>query len=289
MTQVLAIILAGGRGERMDILCNERPKPVLPFAGNFRVIDFTLSNCVHSQIQDIAVLTDYQSSCMTKYLNSWYQNNSGFTRLHILEPQFNSYKGTADAVYQNLNYVKQDKSDLVLILSGDHVYKMDYNRMVDFHRQMKADLTMGVIPVPIEEAHRFGIVTIGSKERIVDFVEKPEIPQSNLASMGIYVFNKQILYDWLIEDAFLPGSFRDFGHDVIPEIIRWHNVFAFRFGDYWRDIGTPAAYYEANINMIREQPCLWINKKQPVLTGEANPFPLRIIQIERIKKQYCQS
>jgi glucose-1-phosphate adenylyltransferase len=275
MAQTLAMVLAGGRGKRMDILCQVRPKPALPFAGRFRVIDFSLSNCIHSQIRDIVVLTDYQRSHMAKYLRNWLQNNPGFSEFRILEPQAGSYKGTADAVYQNLDYLRKANAATVLILAGDHVYKMDYRRMLAFHEQVKADVTVGVIPVPIEEAYRFGIVTIDPEGRVVDFVEKPRYPQSNLVSMGIYVFNKRILSKRLSDDAVLPDSPHDFGYAILPDMVRrGDRVFAYKFNDYWRDIGTAAAYYEANMEIMSQQARFSLDGRWPVLTSERDsPSP----------------
>jgi glucose-1-phosphate adenylyltransferase len=268
MNRVLAMILAGGQGKRMDILCQVRPKPALPFAGGFRVIDFSLSNCVHSQIRDIAVLTDYQRSHMAKYLRSWYLNNPCFSGFHVLEPRAGSYNGTADAVYQNLAYLREADADTVLILAGDHVYKMDYRQMLVFHEQMKADVTVGVVPVPIEEAHRFGIVTVDAGGRVVNFIEKPRLPKSSLASMGIYLFNKRVLFKRLTEDAARPGSPHDFGYAVIPEMVGREGVFAYKFNDYWRDIGTAAALYKASMEIVSQQARFSLNGSWPILTAE---------------------
>lgn len=268
MKQALAMVLAGGKGKRMDILCKERAKPALPFAGRFRVIDFSLSNCIHSQIRYIAVLIDYQRSQMANYLRRWCLSNANLDKFRILEPRTGSYKGTADAVYQNLDYVKRNKTDLVLVLAGDHIYKMDYREMLAFHEQVKADATIGVVPVPVEEAHRFGIVTVDSEGKIVDFVEKPRLPQSNLVSMGIYVFDRDILCERLVEDAAWPSSPHDFGYAILPEMVRRHRVFAFKFNDYWRDIGTAVAYYETNIHSCNGQAPLSLNGGWPILTEE---------------------
>jgi len=273
MEQMLALILAGGQGKRMDILSQVRPKPVLPFAGRFRVIDFSLSNCIHSQIRNIGVLIDYQRSHVAKYLMSWYLNNPGLGKFSILEPRSGSYKGTADAVSQNLDYLKEADADTVLILSGDHVYKMDYRRMLAFHKQMKADVTVGVVPVPIEDAYRFGIATVDDQSRIVDFVEKPRFPRSNLVSMGIYLFNKKVLYDRLIEDATQPDSLHDFGYVIIPKIISADRVFAYKFNGHWRDIGTAKAFYEANMEIISPQARISLDGSWPILTGEKNCLP----------------
>jgi glucose-1-phosphate adenylyltransferase len=205
---------------------------------------------------------------MAKYLKSWYLNNPFPGQLHILEPRAGSYKGTADAVYQNLDRLWEYNADTILILAGDHVYKMDYRHMLAFHNQMKADVTMGVIPVPIEVTHRFGIVTIDSEGRVVDFIEKPRYAQSNLVCMGIYIFNKRALCKRLTEDANQPDSPHDFGYAIIPGMIKRGRVFAYKFNDYWRDIGTTDAFYEANMEVMSQQPPFSLNEKWPILTGE---------------------
>ena len=268
MEEAVAMVLAGGRGKRMDILCQVRPKPALPFGGRFKVFDFSLSNCVHSQIRDIGVLTDYKRSHMAKYLQSWSLNNPGAGEFRVLEPRAGSYKGTADAVYQNLDYLKEANPNKVLILAGDHVYKMDYRQILSFHENAKADVTVGVIPVPIEEAHRFGIVTVDSEGRVVNFVEKPRHPQSNLVSMGVYVFNKGILCERLIEDAAWPDSPHDFGFAIIPGMVRRDRVFAYKFNDYWRDIGNAAAFYEANMEITGQQARFSLDGKWTILSTE---------------------
>jgi glucose-1-phosphate adenylyltransferase len=272
----LAMILAGGRGKRMDVFCQHRAKPALPFASTARVIDFTLSNCVHSMIGNIAVLTDYHRIGMASYLHSWVSSNGNPGILHLLEPRNGSYLGTADAVYQNIDFLKKDASDLVLVLAGDHVYKMDYRKMIAYHRQAAADATVAVVPVPIEQAHRFGIVKINDKFRITGFVEKPEVPQSNLVSMGIYVFDKQVLIKRLTEDAALPNSPHDFGHAVMPRMIRRDKVAAYKFNGYWRDIGTPQAYYEANMEILPQAPLFNLNGPWSVLTESNCLAPPRI-------------
>ncbi len=224
MPKVLAMILTGGRGKRMDILCQERPKPALPFAGRFRVIDFSLSNCIHSQINSIALLADYQRSYMANYLRRWNSVNVPDVRLHILEPVTGAYRGTADAVYQNLGYLRRYRADRALVLAGDHIYKMDYRKILAFHEQVKADVTVGVVQVPIEQADRFGTVTVDAEGRIVDFVEKSGTPRSDLVSMGIYVFNTEVLAERLIEDAAQPNSPHDFGYAVIPDMVKRDRV-----------------------------------------------------------------
>lgn len=262
-----AMILAGGWGKRMGILCKHKAKVILPFAGNVRVIDFTLSNCIYSELRDIAVLTDCQRSAMAIYLRRWFGINDSSANVSALEPKGSSYLGTADAVYQNIEYVQSHGDHLILILAGDHVYKMDYRRMVAFHRRAAADVTVAVVTAPIGQAHRFGTVTTDATGRIVDFVEKPELPETNLVSMGIYVFNKQVLIERLIEDSELPNSPHDFGHSVLPEMVHRDRVFAYRFDGYWRDIGNPQAYYEANMELLAPELSLSLDGTRPVLTG----------------------
>jgi glucose-1-phosphate adenylyltransferase len=280
---VVAVILAGGKGERMDMLCHVRPKPALPFAGRFKVIDFSLSNCIYSGISDIAVLTDYQRSHMAEYLSQWHLMNANSTDFRVLEPGNGSYKGTADAVYQNLNYFDKRSVDTVLILAGDHVYKLDYRQMLAFHQEVKADVTMGVIPVPIEQAHRFGTVTIDIDGRITDFLEKSLVSQSNLASMGIYVFNKRVLVERLMEDAGDPTSRHDFGYSILPKMVKQDRVFGYRFSGYWQDIGTIDAYYEANMEFTKEQPRFSLDGTSPVLTREQRLSPSCIGEQASIK------
>jgi glucose-1-phosphate adenylyltransferase len=261
----VALILAGGRGKRMDILCHQRPKPVLPFGGKLHVIDFTTSNCIHSQISDIAVLVDYQRGDMTEYLSEWHALNGGAAGLSILPPRFDSYNGTADAVYQNLDYLDKQDSDTVLILAGDHIYKMDYRNMMNFHHETKADVTVGVARVPVEEACRLGTVTIDSAGRINEFKEKSSASQSNLASMGIYIFSKALLARRLEEDAREPGSLHDFGYNILPRIVKTDRVFAYEFKGYWHDIGTVEAYYEANMELLAPQPRFTLDNNWPIL------------------------
>jgi glucose-1-phosphate adenylyltransferase len=265
MGKTIAVIMAGGRGKRMDVLCYVRPKPALPFAGKFNVIDFTLSNCVHSGISDVAVLTDYHRSYMARYLRQWGLSNAMRT-LQILEPKTGSYKGTADAVFQNLPHLDELSAQNVLILAGDHVYKMDYREMIAFHERTEAAVTVGVTRVPIEEAHRFGTVTLGDGNEILEFVEKSSYPSSNLASMGIYIFNRRILAQRLAEDAVQPGSPHDFGYAILPGMVGKDKVNAYEFTGYWQDIGTPQAYYSANMELICRQPRFSLDGTQPVLT-----------------------
>ncbi len=264
------LVLAGGRGKRMEVLCDLRPKPVLPLAGNVRVIDFSLSNCVHSRVSDIGVLVDYERERLADYLIGWNAVNSA-ARLRILPPTAGSYAGTADAVYQNLDYLKKRAADTVLVLSGDHVYKMDYRPMIAFHQQKKADATLGVFRIPIEETHRFGTVTTDGTGRINDFREKSSIAQSNLVSMGIYIFKRDALEKRLREDAREAGSLHDFGYNVLPRMVKTDRVFAYEFKGYWLDVGTVRAYYEANMQLLPARPRLSLDGSWPVLGDNTLP------------------
>lgn len=276
MNSVKAMILAGGKGKRMDVLCQVRPKPALPFAGRFRVIDFTLSNCIHSGVGDIAVLTDYQRSNMANYLKRWRSANDVVERFDVLDPKTGSYSGTADAVYQNLSILQKPAADRVLILAGDHVYSMDYRQMLAFHEQTGADVTVGVVTVPFEQVGRFGTVTLDDDGRIVDFIEKSATSPSNLASMGIYVFNKDILVERLNADAAEPDSPHDFGYAILPSMVKQDRVFAYRFDGYWQDIGTIEAYYEANMQLIQKQPStLHLDGDWTVLTESTKPVEVK--------------
>ncbi len=250
----------------MEIFCHRRPKPILPFAGNYQVIDFTLSNCFNSQVNDVSVLVDYQRSTIIEYLNRWNSTNNGAGTLSILQPEKGSYRGTADAVYQNLDYVKKLGGEKVLILAGDHVYKMDYRKMLLFHDQANADATVGVTRVPAEQACRFGTVATGADYRIGKFVEKSLNPQSNLASMGIYVFNSDFLFNCLAEDARESNSPHDFGYAILPRIAQRSRIFAYEFEEYWRDIGTIEAYYEANLQLLKSNPDFEINSDWPIFS-----------------------
>jgi glucose-1-phosphate adenylyltransferase len=262
-----AIILAGGKGKRMDIFCQQRAKPALPFGGNYRVIDFTLSNCVNSHIQSIAVLVDYQRFTMSEYLAKWNAVNNKAQSVTILPPVEGSYSGTSDAVYQNLDYLKRQNCDRILILAGDHIYKMDYRKMLGFHESVKAGITVGTIRVPINQTNRFGTVAIDSEGRILEFVEKSSHPQSNLASMGIYIFENEILTKYLTEDGKDKNSLHDFGYAILPGIVKKEKVFAYEFKDYWQDIGTVEAYYEANMELLKKDSRFKPGPEWPILSG----------------------
>ena len=279
----MAVILAGGRGQRMGMLCEVRPKPVLSFGGRVRVIDFSLSNCVHSGIDRLAVLTDYRRSDIRQYLEQWSKSCRGGTRVDVVEPQNGSYNGTADAVFQNLDYLCARGPGIVVVLAADHVYRMDYRKMVAFHESVGADVTVGVVPVPVEEAHRFGIAVTDAARRVREFQEKPAMPRTNLASMGIYVFNWEVLRNRLIEDAAEPLSLHDIGHAIMPRVVKRDAVFAYGFDGYWQDVGTVESYYEANMRLLCDGAMFAPGNSWPILSGEVGAAPSRVWPDARVK------
>jgi glucose-1-phosphate adenylyltransferase len=270
MEGVLGLVLAGGRGRRMGVLCDERAKPLLPFAGKFSVIDFSLSNCINSQISDVAALTDYKHQQVADYLKKWSVNNA-LPDLTILSPRNNSYRGTADAVYQNLDFVNQTKADKVLILAGDHVYKMDYRKMLAFHNETEADVTVAVMHVPLHETHRFGTISVDYTGRIHGFAEKSHKPLSSIASMGIYIFNVDVLTRRLEADAAKIDSPHDFGYAILPGMVNSDRVFAYEYDGYWQDIGTEKAYYETNMELLSAEPPIILNDESWPIFSSLQP------------------
>jgi glucose-1-phosphate adenylyltransferase len=273
----VALILAGGRGTRLKDLTDLRSKPAVPFGGKFRIIDFPLSNCINSGIRRIGVATQYKSHSLIQHIQrGWGFLRGEFNEFVEIWPAQQRvaedwYKGTADAVYQNLDIIRNIGAEYVLILAGDHIYKMDYGQMLATHVRNQADMTVACINVPIEDARAFGVIGVDGADRVIDFKEKPEHPDAlpddptqAFASMGIYVFNAAFLYEQLIRDADDPKSEHDFGKNVIPQIISKYRVFAHRFTDscigrenqtyYWRDVGTVDAYWEANMEMTKVTP-----------------------------------
>lgn len=247
--KVLAIILAGGRGSRLDILSEQRVKPSVPFAGKYRIIDFTLSNCTNSGLYDIAILTQYIPFSLNDHIGSgkpWDLDRRD-TKVTLLQPHNEWYNGTADSVKKNIHYIEQGNYDYVLILSGDHIYKMNYMKMIKNHIEYNADLTVGCNVIDPKDAHHFGMMKTDDDLRITDFVEKPKNSNLTLASMGIYVFKKDTLLKYLesmdIEDL-------DFGKHVIPKMVEEANVFAYKFKGYWKDVGTYDAYLNTNLGLI---------------------------------------
>ncbi len=263
MRNVVAVILAGGQGERLSVLAAKRAKPAVPFGGKYRIIDFPLSNCVNSGIYYVAVLTQYRPHSLNDHIGigrPWdLDRMKGGVRLlqpYVGRRESDWYRGTADAVYQNIPFLSDWRMDLMLVLSGDHVYKQDYTEMIAFHEANKADCTVAVMEVPWEEAHRFGTMITDEDSRVVQFEEKPPKPRSNLISMGIYVFERDVLYRRLREDARMPGSSRDFGRDVIPRMVELDRVYAYHFRGYWQDVGTIHSYWQANMGLLNEPPDL---------------------------------
>lgn len=256
--EMLAMILAGGQGTRLKALTKNNAKPAVPFGGKYRIIDFTLSNCSNSGIDTIGVLTQYQPHTLNSHIgigSPWDldRNSGGVTILppHIGNYGGNWYSGTADAIYQNLPFVDKYEPEYLLVLSGDHIYKMDYSKMLKFHKDKNADVTIAVIDVPIEEASRFGIMNTDNDDKIFEFEEKPEFPKNNKASMGIYIFNWQILRKALIEDAKDNSSSHDFGKNIIPKLLNsGYNLYAYSFNGYWKDVGTVESLWEANMDLL---------------------------------------
>jgi glucose-1-phosphate adenylyltransferase len=276
MQQVLAILLAGGAGERLSPLTLNTAKPAVSFGGTYRIIDFTLSNCLNSNVRRIFILTQYKALELTRHIREGWNIFSGELNefIEVIPPMKRIhedwYLGTADAVYQNIESVMSENPQYTLILSGDHIYKMDYNEMLRWHQQKRADITIATIQIDPQEASRFGIVEIDSQYRVIGFEEKPKHghpvrsmfnPNMLSASMGIYIFNTPTLLEALIEDAGSPNSSHDFGHDVLPRLISRAKVFAYDFRDlnrkgvrYWRDVGTLDAYYDANMDLVAVTP-----------------------------------
>lgn len=297
----LALILAGGRGSRLKDMTNWRAKPAVPFGGKFRIIDFPLSNCMNSGIRRIGVVTQYKSHSLIQHI----QRGWGFLRgefneyVELLPAQQRVeeewYKGTADAVFQNLDILRNIDAEYILILAGDHVYKMDYGQMLAAHVRNKADMTVACLNVPLQDAKAFGVMAVDETDRVLQFREKPsdpdpipDIPDQALASMGIYVFNAAFLYEQLIRDADDPHSSHDFGHDIIPHMIDKYRVYAHRFADscvnstgdkhYWRDVGTIDAYWEANMELTKVVPELNLYDRQwPIWTYQEQLPPAKFV------------
>lgn len=257
----VAMLLAGGKGTRLNSLTRDIAKPAVPFGGKYRIIDFPLSNCTNSGIDTVGVLTQYQPLLLNSYIgigSTWDldRKNGGVT---VLPPYSESsevkwYSGTASAIYQNINYLKQYDPEYVLILSGDHIYKMNYESMLHYHIEKGADATISVIEVPWNEASRFGIMNTSEDMIITEFDEKPEVPKSNLASMGIYIFNWKLLKEYLIQDNDNPLSSHDFGKDIIPQLLKDNKqLSAYPFQGYWKDVGTVRSLWEANMDLLDDE------------------------------------
>ncbi|QDU77780.1 Glucose-1-phosphate adenylyltransferase [Bremerella volcania] len=299
MENVLTVILAGGKGSRLEPLTRDRAKPAVPFGGVYRIIDFALSNCLNSGFRQIQLLTQYKAQSLDRHINVGWQRY--FCRelgecIDVVPPQQRIdeqwYQGTADAVYQNIYAIEKHRPKYVVILAGDHIYKMNYASMLDFHIENGADLTIGALKTTIKEARSFGVMQIDREQKILGFDEKPENPktipgddQHCLASMGIYVFNAAFLFEQLCKDATNRTSAHDFGRNIIPSIIDTHRIYAFPFRDenrkrdaYWRDVGTLDAYYEANMDLVSVDPQLNIyDEAWPLRTYQPNVPPPKFV------------
>jgi glucose-1-phosphate adenylyltransferase len=297
---VLTIILAGGRGTRLDPLTRHRAKPAVPFGGLYRIIDFPLSNCINSGLRRVVVMTQYKARSLDRHIRlGWtFLSTELGESVEVLPPQQRAneewYRGTADALYHNIYSLETEKKELTLILAGDHIYKMDYGEMIQAHRDNQADLTVGCFPVPRGETKHFGIVSAGADLRITGFREKPATaeampgdPDHCLGSMGIYVFNTEWLFDLLIEDQNTDGSSHDFGRDLIPAVIGSHRVFAYPFRDrnvgadsspFWRDVGTIDAYFQTNMDLVDVVPVLNLyDKSWPIRTLQPQLPPPKFV------------
>ena len=265
MKRVIAMILAGGQGDRLSVLSEERAKPAVIFGGRYRIIDFTLSNCANSGVRQVGVLTQYRPRSLNDHIGiggPWDLDRAG-GQVSLLQPYLGHeasdwYQGTADAVFQNLYYVEESRAEQVLILAGDHVYKMAYDELFEFHQSKDADVTVAVYTIPLEEASRFGTLLMDDEDRVVDFDEKPPVPRSNLISMGIYLFNKDTLIESLMADADDDDSDHDFGRDLLPLVVSdpSKKVYGYRFEGYWRDVGTIESYFDGNMDLLADVPGL---------------------------------
>jgi glucose-1-phosphate adenylyltransferase len=299
MKDVLAVVLAGGKGTRLEPLTRERAKPAVPFGGIYRIIDFTLSNCINSGIRRILVLTQYKAMSLDRHIATGWRHLLSRELgefVDLVPPQQRIdeqwYQGTADAVYQNIYTLEKERPEHVVILAGDHIYKMDYGKMVDFHKANNADLTIAALRVSKDEARSFGVMQTDADNRLVGFEEKPANPKTMpgddktcLASMGVYVFNAHFLFDQLCQDATLQDSAHDFGRNIIPSIIKSHRLMAYPFIDenskadcYWRDVGTLDAYYQSNLELTDVEPLLNLyDYHWPVRTDQPNLPPPKFV------------
>ncbi|MBQ9987694.1 MAG: glucose-1-phosphate adenylyltransferase [Erysipelotrichales bacterium] len=279
---MLAMILAGGRGTRLENLTQNIAKPAVYYGGKYRIVDFPLSNCANSGVDVVGVLTQYESVLLNSYCAGGHKwgidaKDSG---VFILPPRetsagFGLYRGTADAITQNIDFIDQYDPEYVLILSGDHIYKIDYDKMLDVHRENNADVTIAVLEVPMKEASRFGIMNTDNNDRIIEFQEKPKEPKSNLASMGIYIFNWDLLKKELIYDKNCEDSEHDFGKNVIPKLLNEdRRLYAYRFKGYWKDVGTISSLWEANMDLLGDKPALNLHDNEwKIYTEEITTAP----------------
>jgi glucose-1-phosphate adenylyltransferase len=284
MAKVKAVILAGGEGTRLRTLTQKRAKPAVPFAGKYRIIDFTLSNCVNSDIFDVLILTQYRPHSLNDHIERgrpWDLDRSFTGGVQILQPyrgrdDTDWYAGTADAVTQNLSFVRRGRPEYVLILSGDHIYEMDYDVLVDYHERLGADATICTINVPLDEASRYGIVDVNEDLSIRSFVEKPANPPGTLANMGVYLFNYSVLEKMLMEDDAMSDkeSSHDFGKDILPRMVQLGmKMYAFPYGGYWIDVGTVDAYWEAHMDLLASPPSINLNDRTWIIHTKSEERP----------------
>ena len=277
---MLAMILAGGRGSRLHELTNKVAKPAVSYGGKYRIVDFPLSNCANSGVDIVGVLTQYESVLLNSYVAAGgrWGLDARESGVFVLPPRekadadLDVYRGTADAISQNIDFIDNYSPEYLLVLSGDHIYKMDYDKMLDYHKEMNADATIAVIEVPMKEASRFGIMNTDGSGRIVEFEEKPEHPKSNLASMGIYIFNWKLLRKILLADMKNPDSHHDFGKDVIPCLLNDNKTLAaYKFKGYWKDVGTIDSLWEANMDLLDSRNELNLNDSSWKIYTEDTP------------------
>jgi glucose-1-phosphate adenylyltransferase len=287
-----AVIMAGGEGARLSTLTAKRAKPAVPFAGKYRIIDFALSNCVNSSIYDVIVLAQYRPHSLIEHIGAggpWDLNRdfSGGVRIYTpYRARYGAdwYVGTADAVQQNITFIKQNKPDQVLILSGDHVYGMDYDALITFHRDHEADLTLATIRVPLSEASRFGVIGVDASYRVTTFVEKPRNPPSDLINMGVYVFNYDLLDRALWEDHQRTDSSHDFGKDILPRMVaEGRKIYAYPYSGYWVDVGTVDSYWQAHMDLLADEPPLDLNSREWIFhTRTEERPPVRIARSAQV-------
>ena len=277
---VLAMILAGGEGRRLSILSQKRAKPAVPFAGKYRIIDFSLSNCANSGIYTVGIPTMYRPRSLNDHIRTgapWDMDrmSGGVTLLQPYLGRRDSdwYSGNADAIQQNFDWIRHQHPDMVLILSGDHIYKMDYDQIIAFHLEHQADLTVATVQVSLEEASRYGILETDEDHRVIGFEEKPPAPKSQFASMGVYVFNTEMLSEVVAADAADPNSQHDFGKNIIPKMINQYRVFAYPFSSYWVDVGTIQAYWEAHMDLLSDSPPVDLNDRSWIIHTRSEERP----------------
>ena len=293
---MLAMILAGGRGSRLHELTNKVAKPAVSYGGKYRIVDFPLSNCANSGVDIVGVLTQYESVLLNSYVAAGgrWGLDARESGVFVLPPRekadadLDVYRGTADAISQNIDFIDKYSPEYLLVLSGDHIYKMDYDKMLDYHKEMNADATIAVIEVPMKEASRFGIMNTDGDGRIVEFEEKPEHPKSNLASMGIYIFNWKLLRKILLADMKNPDSHHDFGKDVIPCLLNDKKTLAaYKFKGYWKDVGTIDSLWEANMDLIDSRNELNLNDPTwKIYTEDTPALPQYIGPNAKINKAF---